>query len=219
MGGFLCSFAAQRPVRVHEHRHRHDERHHLGRRHEIQHAVEPEPHRQQQHEPHAEHDLAQERQRRARPRLAERLQVDHRALVHARERGRAEKPPDAPHGEVRVVRALIFRAEEVGKHARAALKQHRRREAHDRLGQQQPVQQRPRPVAPPGADVVPHDGDAPGREPDGDGDDDLEKLHDDAHDRRRDLRILRLTEHGVERAVLPAHIEHRRHGKHDADLR
>ena len=64
-----------------------------------------------------------------------------------------------------------------------------------------------------------HDGDAAGSHADDDGDNDLEELHDDAHHRHGDLRILFLTEDGVKGAVFANHVVDGRHGRYQRDLR
>ena len=46
-------------IRPHDEDRRDDKRQHIGHRHGVQHAVQPEKHRQQQRKAHAEHNLAQ----------------------------------------------------------------------------------------------------------------------------------------------------------------
>lgn len=50
--------------------------------------------------------------------------------------------------------------------------------------------------------------------PDGGGNDDLKKFHDNAQNRHGDLSVLLLAEHGVQGAVFERHILNGRHARH-----
>ena len=145
----------------------------------------------------------------SRKRLAQRLQVDKRALVQCRQRHQAQVGAEAFDREVRVIRALVCRAEQHRNLQRKDLHNHQSDSTDDKLRQQQLRKQRPGAVGFLCANVIPRNRNTASRHADGDGNRNLEKLHDDAEDGKRNLRILRLPENGVLRTVFHAHILHR----------
>ena len=110
-------------------------------RHEEQLAVQSHPDRQKQRKSHAEHDLTQHRYARGQPRFAHRLQKDERALVDTRERRQQHDQSDRSNREIRIMDALIRRAEYADQQPRTAFYDERGDRANGGLAeQQQPLQ-------------------------------------------------------------------------------
>ena len=111
------------------------------------------------------------------------------------------------------------RAEAGDELTREALGQNERDGADDRLAEQELCKEFTHARLFPRAHVVTYDGNAARRHADDDGNDDLEKLHHDSDDCHWDLRILRLRENFIQRAVFAEHIVDRRHCRNEGDLR
>ena len=121
-------------------------------------------------------------------------------------------------GEIRIVAALVGRAENGDELPGEALCQHKRHRAHQRFGNQQPGEQLPDTQLFLRAHVIAHNGNAARRHANDDGNDDLEELHHDAHDGHGNLGVLLLPENCIQRAVFAEHIVDGRHRRHQADL-
>ena len=206
------------PIGFHDDHGGDDESQHVRHGHGPQHPVQPQEYRQQQGKAHAEHHLPEHGQHGGGQGLAHRLQEDEAGLVHAGQHHHAQVHPEGPDGEVRVVDALVLRAEDGDQLAGEALRQHQGHQAHQSLHRQQAGEQRPHPVLFLRTHIIPHNGDAACRHAHHDGNDDLEEFHDDAHHRHGDLGILLLAEHRVQGPVFAQHVVDGRHGRHQADL-
>ena len=124
-----CGIAAQLAVGARDQEDRREERQRVGDGNGVQHAVEPEEHREQQRESHSEDDLADHGQGRGRGRLAHGLQKDEAGLVDTGQNDHAQVDAEGLHGKVCVVDALVGSTEQGDQLPREALYQHQRKKA------------------------------------------------------------------------------------------
>ena len=143
---------------------------------------------------------------------------DEAGLVHAGEHHHAKIRAECLDRKVRVVAALVRRAEDGDELTREALGQDERDGADDRLAEQELCKEFTHARLFPRAHVVTYDGNAARRHADDDGNDDLEELHHNADDGHRDLRVLLLREYLIQRAVLAQHVVDGRHRRDKANL-
>lgn len=136
------------------------------------------------------------------------------ALVHCGKHHHAEIDPKAFHSVLRIVHALVCRTENADELPGKQLHDQQCRRPHNGLCRKQAGEQRLGPVISARADVEAHHRDTSRRQAHRDGNDDLEKLHDNAQHRHGDLGVLRLSEDGVKGAVFQRHVLDGRHG-HD----
>ena len=147
------------------------------------------------------------------------MQEDEAGLVDARKRQHAKIDTEGADGKVRIVRALIGRAENADELPGEELHQNERRKAHKRLPGKKLCKKRLHARFQPGSHVEAHNRDTARRHADDDGNDDLEKLHHDSDDCHWDLRILRLRKNLIQRAVFAEHVVDRSHCRNEGDLR
>ena len=104
----LNSFLIQFPISFRNNNCRNHKGQNIRNRHGIQHAVQPEEHRQQQCKANAEHHLTEHGQQRGGQRFAHGLQEDEACLVDAGEDHHAEISTEGFDGEIGVVAAPII---------------------------------------------------------------------------------------------------------------
>ena len=211
--------SVQLPISLCDDDRRHDRRQDIRHRHGIQHAVQPEKERQQQRKADAEDDLTHHGEHGGLHRLPHRLQKDKCSFIDAGEHEHTEIDAECLDGKVRVVDALICRAENLNERARKQLDNQQCGKADRSLSRQQFCKQCFDPCVELCAHVETDDRNAPCRHADDHGDDDLKELHHNADDRHGDLREFRLPEDRVRRAVFAGHIVDCRHCRNEGDLR
>ena len=114
-----------------------EEGQHIGHRHRVQNAVQPEVNRQQQGKAHAEHHLPDHGQEGGGQRLAHCLQEDEAGLVDAGQYHHGQVDAEGTQGEVRVIAALVGSAEDGDEGSGEALRQKQRHSAYGSLGDEQ----------------------------------------------------------------------------------
>ena len=205
-------------VNFQDHNDRQNKGQHIRRREGVEDAVQTEEARQQDRQKDAEKDLSYQRQHHRRAGLAQRLQIDKGPLVDHGQHHHTEIDAEAADSEGCIVGALVACAENADQLTRQKLHDQQGDKADSSFPSQQHGKQTFCPILAPGTNIVTDHGDAASRKADRNRDGDLEKLHDDAQHRQRDLRIFRLPEHRVQRTVFGDHVLHRGHGDDKRDL-
>ena len=193
---------------------RDDESQHVGNRHGIQHAVEPEEAREQERKAHAEHDLSDHGEHGGFHRLPHRLQEDERRLVYAGEHDHAQVDAERFDCKIGVIDALIRRAEYLYQELREQLYDQQGDRTDDGFRDQQLCEQRLDAAMQLCSHIEADDRNTARRHSDDDGDHDLEELHHDTDDRHRYLRVLLLREDRIDRTVLSDHVVDRHHRRY-----
>ena len=197
---------------------RHQKGQNVGRRHGKQDAVQAEKQGQHQREPNAEDHLPNHGQGGGLRRLSHGLQEDEAGLVDAGRNDHAQIDPEGPDGKFGIVGAFVGSAENADELLREEFRQHEAHGAHGGFRQEKLREQLPDAGAFPCAHVEAYHGNTAGRHAHHNGDDNLEELHDNPHHRHRNLGVLRLSEDGVQGAVLTQHVVDGRHGRHQGNL-
>lgn len=124
--------------------------------------------------------------------LAHRLQIDEGRLVDGCQRHHAKIDSEAANRKISVVTRFIGRTEQCDNLVREDLEDHERDQTHDKFTDQKSREEVRHTIVASRAKVESGNRNTARGHPDGNRDDDLEALHDDADAGHRDLRILRL---------------------------
>ena len=120
------------------------------------------------------------------------LQENKGALIDQRKHDHAQIDPEGSHRELRIIDAFIGSTEDSDQLPREKLHDHQGNQAGGRLTFQKQCKKILCALLQACSDIISHDGNAAGRQPDRNRDHDLEELHDDTDNRHRNLCILLL---------------------------